>query len=129
MTAAIAEAARLPLVAAGPPALFPQPPTHRGRLAPRTISDPLPNAWTAPLDGLDGPARHLRRDAAIRLVQMARGGPRASAGRYLGIPPGPLHATTLTIRTWQKLPGNAEAYQEALRQVAEIAVSEGHRGS
>ncbi|WP_405927948.1 TniQ family protein [Streptomyces griseus] len=129
MTAAIAEATRLPLVACGPPALFPQPPTHRGRLDPRTISDPLPNTWTAPLDALHGPVRHLRRDAAIRLVQMARGGPRASAGRYLGIPPGPLHATTLKVRTWQKVPGNAEAYQEALRQVAEIAVSEGRRGS
>lgn len=60
---------------------------------------------------------------------MARGGPRTSAGRYLGIPPGTLHATTLTICTWKKLPGNAEAYQEVLRQFAEIAVSEGRRGS
>ncbi|MFI0020055.1 hypothetical protein [Streptomyces griseus] len=92
-------------------------------------SDPLPNTWTAPLDALHGHVRHLRRDAAIRLVQMARGGPRASAGRYLGIPPGPLHATTLKVRTWQKVPDNAKAYQEALRQVAEIAVSEGRRGS
>ncbi|MGW3214149.1 hypothetical protein C6W96_01475 [Streptomyces sp. CS149] len=128
MSAAIAEATRLQQEACGPQPLFPQPPTHRGRLDPRAISDPLPNAWAAPLAGLDGPARLLRRDAAIRLVQMARGGSRTSAGRYLGIPPGTLQSTTLRVRTWQKLPGNAEAYQAALQHVAEIIMAAPEHG-
>ncbi|NMO32714.1 hypothetical protein HG826_03745 [Streptomyces sp. GMY01] len=123
MTAAIAEATRLQQEACGPPALFPQPPTHQGRLDLRSISLPLPEPWTAPLDKLNGPSQHLRRDAAIRLVQTARGGSRTSAGRYLGIPPGTLTATSLRIRTWQKQPGNALAYQSALRQVADIIMA------
>ncbi|MGO4752052.1 hypothetical protein AB4212_26145, partial [Streptomyces sp. 2MCAF27] len=65
--------------------------------------------------------RQLRRDAAIRLVQMTRGGSRAAAARYLGITPGALQSATVTIRTWQKMPGNADAYQDALHRIAEIA--------
>ncbi|MBT2543066.1 hypothetical protein J7E99_20735 [Streptomyces sp. ISL-44] len=57
MNAAIGESLRLQREAAGPPALFPWPPTHEGRLDPRSIPDLLPDAWTAPLDELDGPAR------------------------------------------------------------------------
>lgn len=120
LNAAVAESARLRREAAGPPALFPQPPTHQGRLDPSSIPALLPDAWAAPLSELDGPERILRRDAAIRLVQMTRGGSRTGAARYLGIPPGTLQATTLRIRTWQKQPGNAEAYQEALQRIAEI---------
>ncbi|MFC9801997.1 hypothetical protein ACFWGE_32920, partial [Streptomyces bacillaris] len=32
-------------------------------------------------------------------------------------------STTLRVRTWQKLPGNAEAYQAALQHVAEIIMA------
>ncbi|MFD3547353.1 TniQ family protein [Streptomyces sp. NPDC058655] len=121
MNAAIEESLRLRREAAGPPALFPQPPTHQGRLDPRSIPDLLPDAWAAPLNELGGPLRLPRRDAAIRLVQMARGGSRTGAARYLGIPPGTLESTTLRIRSWQKQPGNAQAYQAALHHIAEIA--------
>ncbi|WP_328689903.1 TniQ family protein [Streptomyces phaeochromogenes] len=108
--------------AVGPAPLFPQPATHRGRLDPGSIPPVLPESWAGPLNELNGPAQQLRRDAAIRLVQMARDGTRAEAARYLGIPPGTLQATTLRIRTWQKQPGNAEAYQVALHRIAEIAI-------
>ncbi|MFJ6053455.1 hypothetical protein [Streptomyces sp. NPDC092307] len=59
---------------------------------------------------------------------MARGGSRTSAGGYLGIPPGTLQSTTLRVRTWQKLPGNAEAYQAALQHVAEIIMAAPEHG-
>ncbi|MFJ9642974.1 hypothetical protein [Streptomyces sp. NPDC101206] len=59
------------------------------------------------------------------LDQMARGGSRLSAARYLGIPPGTLQSTTLLVRTWQKQPGNADAYQETLHAVAEIVMKTG----
>lgn len=108
----------------GPPALFPQPPTHHGLLDPKDIPKLLPDAWAWPLDELSGPARQLRRDAAIRLVQMTRGGSRAAAARYLGIAPGALQSATVTIRAWQKMPGNADAYQHALQRIAEIAATE-----
>ncbi|MDX3639172.1 hypothetical protein [Streptomyces sp. MB09-02B] len=72
---------------------------------------------------MNGPAAQLRRDAAIRLVQMTRGGPRAAAARYLGITPGALQSATVTIRAWQKMPGNADAYQDALQRIAEIAAA------
>ncbi|WP_406529246.1 TniQ family protein [Streptomyces sp. I8-5] len=121
MNAAIGESTRLRHGTVGPPALFPQPPTHQGLLNPEDIPQLLPDAWAWPLDELNGPARQLRRDAAIRLVQMTRGGSRAAAARYLGITPGVLQSATVTIRAWQKMPGNADAYQDALHRIAEIA--------
>jgi hypothetical protein len=128
MTEAIRGSVRLPRKAAGQPALFPQPPTHRGRLDPRTIPADLPEHWAAPLGALDAPKRQLRRDAAIRLVQMATGRSRRSAAIYLGVP-GSLQSSTVTVRTWQKEPGNAAAYQRALRRVAEIAIAVGQAGT
>ncbi|MEU5256295.1 hypothetical protein [Streptomyces longwoodensis] len=59
---------------------------------------------------------------------MATGHTRLAAARYLGIPLGALHSATVTIRTWQKEPGNAAAYQRALVQVAEIAIAEAAAG-
>jgi hypothetical protein len=111
--------------AAGPSALFPQPATHRGRLDPCTISTPLPEHWAVPLDELDAPRPQLRRDAAIRVAQMATGRSRRSAALYLGSPLGSLHSATISIRTWQKEPGNASAYRRALHRVAEIAIAQG----
>ncbi|WP_285567831.1 TniQ family protein [Streptomyces sp. RTGN2] len=127
MTEAIRGSVRLPRKSTGQPSLFPQPATHRGRLDPRTIPAVLPEHWAAPLDGLDAPRRQLRRDAAIRLVQMATGRSRRSAALYLGIPLGSLQSSTVTIRTWQKRPENAEAYQSALQRVAEMVMAEGQR--
>ncbi|MFF5523181.1 hypothetical protein [Streptomyces coeruleorubidus] len=72
---------------------------------------------------MNGPARQLRRYAVIRLVQMSRGGSRAAAARYLGIAPGALQSATVTIRAWQKMPGNADAYQDALQRIVEIAAA------
>ncbi|MFD4243681.1 TniQ family protein [Streptomyces sp. NPDC058525] len=124
MNAAIGESSHLRHgTGVGPPSLFPQPPTHHGLLDPKKIPQIMPYAWAWPLDELDAPARQLRRDAAIRLVQMARGGSRAAAARYLGISPGALQSATVTIRAWQKVPGNAAAYQDALQRIAEIAAS------
>ncbi|MGE7386532.1 hypothetical protein ACQKM2_13750 [Streptomyces sp. NPDC004126] len=125
MTAVIRGSIRFPQKAAGKPALFPQPATHRGRLDPRTIPAVLPERWTAPLDERDAPRRQLRRDAAIRLVQMATGCSRRSAALYLRIPMGLLHAATVIVHPWQQEPGNALAYQSALHRVAEIAIAEG----
>lgn len=56
---------------------------------------------------------------------MATGRSRRSAALYLGIPLGSLQSSTVTIRAWQKEPGNAEAYQSALQHVAEIAIADG----
>ncbi|MFE9804640.1 hypothetical protein ACFYP6_38505 [Streptomyces goshikiensis] len=125
MTAVLRGVVRLPQKAVGKPALFPQPATHRCRLDPRTIPAALPEHWTTPLDELDAPRRQLRRDAAIRLVQMATGRSRRSAALYLGIPLGSLDSATVTIRPWQKEPGNAVAYQNALHRVAEMVIAEG----
>jgi hypothetical protein len=95
MNAAIGESTHLRQgTVVGPPALFPQPPTHQGLLDPKNIPQLLPDAWAWPLAELNGPARQLRRDAAIRLVQMTRGGSRAAAARYLGITPGALQSAT-----------------------------------
>jgi hypothetical protein len=52
---------------------------------------------------------------------MGRDGSLAEAARYLGITPDALQSATVTIRAWQKKPGNAEAYQAALHHIAEIA--------
>jgi hypothetical protein len=75
--------------------------------------------------GLDAPRPQLRRDAAIRVAQMATGRSRRSAALYLGNPLGSLHSATISIRTWQKEPGNASAYRRALHRVAEIAIAQG----
>ncbi|MFI9472338.1 hypothetical protein ACIHBQ_33390 [Streptomyces sp. NPDC052492] len=69
--------------------------------------------------------RPLRRDAANRLVQMTRGSSRAAAARYFGITPGALQSATVTIRAWQKMPGNADAYQNVLQRIAKSASSTG----
>ncbi|MER5950249.1 hypothetical protein ABT127_29790 [Streptomyces sp. NPDC001904] len=127
MSAAIRASVRVKHRNVGHPALFPQPATHRGRLDPRTIPAVLPEHWAAPLSALRAPVRQLRRDAAIRLVQMATGHTRAAAGRYLGIAPGAFQSATVTVRNGQKQPGNAAAYQMALRRVVEIAIAEGQR--
>ncbi|MGW6480494.1 TnsA-like heteromeric transposase endonuclease subunit [Streptomyces sp. NPDC055059] len=55
MTAVIRRSVRLPRNAAGPPAHFPQPATHLGRLDPRAIPAVLPEHWAVPLDELDAP--------------------------------------------------------------------------
>ncbi|MFF5313582.1 hypothetical protein [Streptomyces massasporeus] len=52
---------------------------------------------------------------------MSRGGSRAEAARWLGINPDALQSATVTIRAWQKVPGNADAYQDALHRIAAIA--------
>ncbi|WP_079149908.1 TniQ family protein [Streptomyces agglomeratus] len=123
MNTAIDESTHLRHGTVGPPALFPQPPSHQGLIDPKNIPQHLPDAWAWPLDELNGPATQLRRDAAIRLVQMTRGGSRAAAARYLGITPGALQSATVSIRAWQKMPANADAYQDALQRIAEIAAA------
>ncbi|WP_405927953.1 TniQ family protein [Streptomyces griseus] len=124
MNAAIAESTPLRhTTVVGPTPLFPQPPTHQGLLDPNTIPCPLPDAWARPLDELKGPSAPLRRDAAIRLLQMTHGGSRATAARRLGMTPGTLQSTTYTVRTWQKIAGNADAYQNALLRIADIAAA------
>ncbi|MFF1720427.1 hypothetical protein [Streptomyces sviceus] len=123
MNAAIDESTHLRYGTVGPRAFFPEPPTRRGLLDPKDIPQLLPDSWAWPLDELNGPTRQLGRDAAIRLVQMTRGGSRAAAARYLGITPGALQSATVTIRTWQKMPGNADADRDALHRIAEIAAA------
>ncbi|WP_328687635.1 hypothetical protein OHA74_55210 [Streptomyces phaeochromogenes] len=124
MNAAIGESTHLRHgTVVGPPALFPQPPTHQGLLDPKNIPQLLPDAWAWPLDELNGPAKQLHRDVAIRLVQMTRGNSRAAAARYLCITPGALQSATVTIRTWQKMPGSSDAYQDALQRIDEIAAA------
>ncbi|MGW3944062.1 hypothetical protein [Streptomyces phaeochromogenes] len=54
---------------------------------------------------------------------MTRGSSRAATARYLGITPGALQSATFTIRTLQKMPGNSDAYQDALQRIAEIAAA------
>ncbi|MFF5313581.1 hypothetical protein [Streptomyces massasporeus] len=55
MNAAIGESTHLRHRTVGPPALFPQPPTHQGLLDPKDIPQLLPDAWARPLDELNGP--------------------------------------------------------------------------
>ncbi|MFB7258412.1 hypothetical protein [Streptomyces nojiriensis] len=75
MKTAIGESMRLRRYTTGPPALLPQPPTHRGRLDPTTVPDLIPDAWAAPLHELGGPTRYLRRDAAVAaLIEAKRAG-------------------------------------------------------
>ncbi|MFD7628963.1 TniQ family protein [Streptomyces sp. NPDC059851] len=123
--AILSDEARIRRSASGPPELFPQPATYLSLLDPSSIPATLPERWAGPLDLLDAPPRAMRRDAAIRLVQMASGHPRTAAARHLGIGPKVLPSTTLLMRTWQKQPGNAEAYQSAPRHVAAIAIRNG----
>ncbi|UUU36570.1 hypothetical protein JIX56_45920 [Streptomyces sp. CA-210063] len=54
---------------------------------------------------------------------MTCGGSRAAAACYLGITPGALQSATVTIRAWQKMPGNADAHQDALHRITEIAAA------
>jgi hypothetical protein len=49
---------------------------------------------------------------------MTRGGSRAAAARYLGITPGALQSATVTIRAWQKMPGNADEIAAATEAVS-----------
>ncbi|MEV8426882.1 TniQ family protein, partial [Streptomyces niveus] len=105
-------------------AVFPQLATHRGRLKSETVPQRLPDSWTETLTDLGRePDLYLRRDAAIRLVQMANGGTRSEAVVYLGfdIPAG--HAVSNALRNWQQTGDNARLYNQALALLADQIAS------
>ncbi|NEA21960.1 TniQ family protein [Actinomadura bangladeshensis] len=57
---------------------------------------------------------HLRRTAAIRLVQMSNGGSVATAGKLLGINSTTSASSTHTVRVWESEPANAKALATAI---------------
>ncbi|MER8160852.1 hypothetical protein [Streptomyces sp. NPDC094472] len=100
---------------------FPQPTTHQTKLAATDIPQRLPDTWTAQLHGLGVPMHgpHLRRDAAIRLVQMAHGGTRREAAISLGFDACTAHNTSMRLRQWQASDDHARHYQQALARLAD----------
>ncbi|MFJ8949982.1 TniQ family protein [Streptomyces sp. NPDC102384] len=110
---------------AGHLAAFPQTATHYGKLSAATIPQRLPDAWMAQLGELGAPIRDLRRDAAIRLVQMAHGGTRRQAALYLGFGTALSTNTTVGLRAWQKAADNARSYERALAQLADEIAANG----
>ncbi|MDD9380488.1 TniQ family protein [Streptomyces sp. ZAF1911] len=123
MTSLLHELASAPSGVLGRPPLNPQPATHTGLLDPGLIPRDLPDAVAAPLGLLVGPAAALRRDAPIRLVQMATGCSRPGAARHLQVGAGTYTATSHRMRCWLRQPGNFETYQIALGQVAAALIA------
>lgn len=123
MTSLLHELASAPSGVLGRPPLNPQPATHKGWLDPGLIPRNLPDAVAAHLDLLMGPTSALRRDASIRLVQMATGCTRPDAARHLQVGAGTYTATSHRMRCWLKQPGNFEAYQIALGQMAAALIA------
>ncbi|WP_262705059.1 MULTISPECIES: hypothetical protein [Streptomyces] len=97
------------------------PPVTEDRFDARHIPQYLPDSWFAFLAALGAPAESLRRDAAVRLVQMSRGGSRPQAASYLGFPP-PV-ASQRRLLTWQSAPGNATRYTTALATLADYVAT------
>ena len=81
----------------------------------------LETAWyDRHLAHLAGPApKLLRRTAAVRLVQWARGGSLGDAAGYLGINPGKLQfKPSNDFKEWLREPGNTRAVTAALHDLA-----------
>jgi len=81
----------------------------------------LETAWyDRHLAHLAGPApKLLRRTAAVRLVQWARGGSLGDAAGYLGINPGKLQfKPSNDFQEWLREPGNTRAVTAALHDLA-----------
>lgn len=62
---------------------------------------------------------HLRRTAAIRLVQMSTGGSQAEAGQLLDIPTGRTGSSTFPVRRWTLAPHNQARLTAAVRDFAD----------
>ncbi|MFK0127096.1 hypothetical protein ACIQSP_27770 [Streptomyces nigra] len=105
-------------------ALFPQAATHQGQLDAAAIPQRLPDTWMEPLRALGAPFRPLRRDAAIRLVQMAHGGTRRQATLYLGFTASVGTNTSAQLRSWQSSDDNARKYAYALDRLANQLVAD-----
>ncbi|MBO2461211.1 TniQ family protein [Actinomadura violacea] len=78
-------------------------------------------------------AVHLRRTAAIRLVQMSTGGSQFRAGGLLGIPPGRVMSSTVPVRAWTDDPHNGarlaaaiDAFARTLNTTTDL-IDYGHR--
>jgi hypothetical protein len=98
---------------------FPQQISHQGRLEARHIPQRIPDPWFATLQDLDAPSRPLRRDVAIRLVQMAQGGTRRDAGLYLGFGNQAAGYVAGQLVQWMETGNNARAYDRALAHLAD----------
>ena len=64
--------------------------------------------------------RHLRRIAAIRLVQMSTGGSLARAAVLLGLPASCTESLSHTIAHWSRDPDNANKLNTAIRAFAHV---------
>lgn len=62
---------------------------------------------------------HIRRTAAIRLVQMSTGGTMFSAGAQLDIPHGRVMSSTHTVRVWTRDPANEARLTAAIGEFAD----------
>lgn len=102
---------------------FPQPFTHQQTLQHQHIPQRLPDAWFALLQDLGAPERHLRRDAAVRLVQMGRGGSRRETAIYLGVTTASADMASAQLKEWHQTRDNARRYQHALEQLADAIAS------
>lgn len=86
--------------------------------------------WQCPACRAPAFSNGYRSDGRWRPTQLIPApGQRLRPALYLNIPLGSLRSSTVTIRAWQKEGGNAEAYQSALRLVADrvIATAQGSR--
>ncbi|MFG2960882.1 TniQ family protein [Streptomyces sp. NPDC048291] len=108
-------------------AFFPQTASHQGKLDAAAIPQRPPDAWMEPLQALSAPIRPLRRDAAIRLVQMAHGGTRREATLHLGFPASVGMNTSAQLRSWQSAGDNARKYAHALDRLADQLAAVGTR--
>ncbi|WP_406129049.1 TniQ family protein [Streptomyces canus] len=106
--------------------IFPQTPTRGDRLEARRIPLRLPDTWFTLLEGLGAPLGALRRDAAIRLVEMAGGSTRRAAALYLGFRDSTVLSTASRLRTWQHNDDNAEKYSRALALLADEIIADPH---
>ncbi|WP_198045384.1 TniQ family protein [Kitasatospora mediocidica] len=106
---------------------FPQEATHLGLYKPRQVPQRLPDTWLVELGELNGISPlELQRDAAIRLVQMARSSSRVQAGLYLGLSHVLSRAGGARIAGWLRTSGQEYQYRQALARIAEHIVSDGH---
>lgn len=111
----------------GPRPEFPQPVIRAVAYEPRHVPQRLPEDWLVDLQELkDVSGLLMRRDAAIRLVQMAEEMPRVQAGVYLGIPYTPALTDGARIAAWLRESEQATQYFHALRRLADRIGADGH---
>lgn len=104
---------------------YPQEPSHIGAFEPRHVPQRLPDKWLSELADLAAPVGlHLRRDVAIRLVQMVHDVSRLQAARLLDFTPAHAFNSGVWITSWLRESGKDPEFRLAVSRVADRLIDE-----